>query len=72
MKKYIKDVAQFGAGSMMLGGVSAATGAAFPGYAGGLATMGTMMPVMGTLIGAKHAVRMTGDLTKKLSLKKWR
>jgi len=65
MKKYAKDVLKFSAGSMVLGGSAAAVGSAFPGYAGGLSAMGSMMPAMGSIVGAKHMIRMTGNLMPK-------
>lgn len=71
MKKLTKDTVRFGVGSMVLGGSAAAVGSAFPGYAGGLSTMGSMMPAIGTIVIAGHGVRMaTKVMPEELKPKK--
>lgn len=66
MKKLAKDIFSFSAGSVVLGGSAAAVGKAFPGYAGGLSSMGSMMPAVGSVTMMGHTVRMASKLKKPL------
>jgi hypothetical protein len=63
MNKYAKDIATFTGSSIMLGAGSMAAGSF--GMAGGLTSVGRMMPMMGTLITLKHSTRLLGKAMKK-------
>ena len=65
MKKILKDTTSFVGGSLLLGGSAAVVGSAFPGSAGGLTAMSSMMPAIGRLTMTGHMARMTSKLLPK-------
>jgi hypothetical protein len=65
-KKMLKDIATFGVGSMVLGGSAAAVGRAYgTPYSSGLASMGGMMSPLGSIVMAKHTIRLGTKLLPK-------
>lgn len=56
-----KDIARFGGSSMMVGGLSAATGKMGHGAATGMTGVGSMMPTLGTVVVMKGQMKMLGE-----------
>jgi len=60
LNQTVKDIGMFSAGSVMLGAGAVAT-SSVGGNASGLATMGTMMPALGSLTMMKSQVGMVSS-----------
>jgi len=63
MKKTMKHITQFAAGSIALGGLSMAAGKV--GGASGLSAMSSMMPAIGSITIAGDTMRMANNLMPK-------